>query len=176
MYAPSPDSENYRPKLITPILSKVYEKSVSHKLYSFCEKYGLLPAARFAYRKCLGCTDEFLTISHNFKKSLDAWMESYVVQLYFSAVLDRVSLSLLLFKLKSIGVDGSVLSIFTEFLSDRSHRVVVDGAASRWIRIISGVPQGSVMFESWQIDRLLLLPLTGTWLGFRSGAILVHDT
>ena len=33
---------------------------------------------------------------------------------------------------------------FVEFLSDRRQRVVVDGAASEWIPIISGMPQGSV--------------------------------
>ena len=51
----------------------------------------------------------------------------------------------LLFKLKSVGVGGSVLSICTEFLSDRRQRVVVDGAASEWIPIILGVPQGSML-------------------------------
>ena len=48
-------------------------------------------------------------------------------------------------KLKSIGVGGSVLSICTEFLSDPMQRVVVDGAASEWIPIISGMPLGSVL-------------------------------
>ena len=38
-----------------------------------------------------------------------------------------------------------MLSICTEFLSDRGQRVVVDGAASEWIPIISGVPQGDVL-------------------------------
>ena len=33
--APSPDRENYRPISITPIKSKVYEKLISYKLYSF---------------------------------------------------------------------------------------------------------------------------------------------
>ena len=38
----------------------------------------------------------------------------------------------------------SVLSICSEFLSDRRQRVVVDGAASEWVPIIAGVPQWSV--------------------------------
>ena len=47
---PSPDKKHYRPISITHILSKVYEKLVSHKLFSFYEKYGLLPADQPAYR------------------------------------------------------------------------------------------------------------------------------
>ena len=126
---PFPDRKNYRPISITPILFKVYEKLVSQKLSSFCEKCGLLPAAQFVFRKGPGSTDALLTISHHLQKSLDAGMESYIVQLDFSAAFERVSHSGLLFKLKSIGVSGSVLSICTKFLSDRRQRVVVDRAA-----------------------------------------------
>ena len=81
--APSPDTENYRPILITPILSKVNEKLVSHKLPGFCRKYGLLPAAQFAYIKGLGCTHALLSVSHHLQQSLDAGMESYIVQVDF---------------------------------------------------------------------------------------------
>ena len=72
-------------------------------------------------------------------------MESYIVQLDFTAAFNRVSHSGLLFKLKSIGVGGSVLPICTEFLSDCRQGIVFDGAASEWIPIISGMPQGSVL-------------------------------
>ena len=72
-------------------------------------------------------------------------MESYIVHLADSAAFDRVSHIGLLFKLKSVGVGGSVLSICTEFRSDLRQRGVVDGAAREWIPIISGVPQGSVL-------------------------------
>ena len=104
-----------------------------------------MPAAQFAYRKGLGFTDALLTISHHFQKSLDAGKESYIVQLDFSAAFDRESHGVLLFKLKSIGIGVSALSICTEFLSDRRQSIVVDGAASEWIPIISGMPQGSVL-------------------------------
>ena len=84
------------------------------------------------------------------------------MQLDFSAAFDRVSHSDLLFKLKSIDVGGSVLSICREFLSKRRQRVVVDGAANEW-------PQGSVlghllfnlytseMFERWRTDYMPML-------------------
>ena len=57
-------------------------------------------------------------------------MESYIIHLDFSATFDSASHSDLLFKLKSIGVGSSVLSICRELLSNRRQRVVVDGATS----------------------------------------------
>ena len=62
-------------------------------------------------------------------------MRSYIVQLDFSAAFDRVSHCCHLFKLKSIGVGGIVLSICRGFLSDRRQRVLVDGATNEWIPI-----------------------------------------
>ena len=48
---------------------------------------------------------------HHLQRSLDAGMESYIVQLDYSVAFDRAGHSGLLFKYKSIGVGGSVLSI-----------------------------------------------------------------
>ena len=143
-------------------------------------------------------------ISHNLQESLDAGMESYIVQFDFSTAFDRGNHSGLLFKLKSI-VGLSVMPICTKFLANFWHRVVVAVSAREWIPIISGMPQGSVlgpllfilytseMFELVEntlfayadhstllavvhkpaelfASLLLLPPLTGSWLGFMSGA------
>ena len=119
----------------------MYEKLVSHKLYTFCKKWVFLPAAQFPDREDLGCTDALLTISHRLQKSLDIGMECYFILFGFSAAFYAVCHSGLLFKFKSIGIGGSVLSICREFLCNRRQLVLVDGATSEWIPIVSGVPQ-----------------------------------
>ena len=84
-----------------------------------------------------GCTDALLTISHHLQKSLDAGMiEFYIVQLDFRATFDRVSYSGLLIKFKSIGVDGIMLFICNECLSNRRQRVVVVRVTSVVVRFL----------------------------------------
>ena len=66
------------------------------------------------------------------------------MQINFSAVFDRVNHLGILYKLCSVGIGGSVLSILTQFLSNRSQLVMVDGCRSKLVNIELGVPQGSV--------------------------------
>ena len=58
---------------------------------------------------------------------------------------DRVNHLGILYKLCTVGIGGSVLSIFAQFLSNRSQHVMVDGCQSKLASDVSGVPQGSVL-------------------------------
>ena len=62
-----------------------------------------------------------------------------------SAAFDRVNHLGILYKLCFVGIVGSVLFILTQFLSNRSHHVMVDGCRSKLVNVVSGVPQGSVL-------------------------------
>jgi hypothetical protein len=141
----SADVRDYRPISITPILSKVYEKLLSHKLASYCESRGLFPARQFSYRKGLGCVDALLSVSHVMQSSLDTGAECRLVQLDFSAAFDRVSHTGLLYRLQCLGVGDRFLGVCREFLSGRKQKVVVDGSSSGAVDVVSGVPQGSVL-------------------------------
>ena len=44
-----------------------------------------------------------------------------------------------------MGIGGSVLSILTQFLSNQSQNVMVDGCRSKLVNIVSCVLQGSVL-------------------------------
>ena len=67
------------------------------------------------------------------------------MQIDFSAAFDRVNHLGILYKLGSVGIGGSVLSILTQFLSNRSQQVMVDGCRSKLVNVVSGVPQGNVL-------------------------------
>ena len=62
------------------------------------------------------------------------------MQIDFSAVFDRVNRLGILYKLCSVDIGGSVLSILTQFLSNRSQQIVVDGCRSKLVNVVSGVP------------------------------------
>ena len=66
--------------------------------------------------------------------------EARIVQIDFSASFDRVNHQGILFRLCSVGVGGSVLSVLTQFLSNRSQYVVVDGYRSKLVNLVAGVP------------------------------------
>ena len=67
------------------------------------------------------------------------------MQIDFSAAFDRVNHLGILYKLCSVGIGDSVASIFTQFLSNRSQHVMVDGCWSKLGNVVSGVLQGSVL-------------------------------
>ena len=79
------------------------------------------------------------------QKSLDAGGEVRMIGLDFSAAFDRVNHNALIFKLRQMGVGGALLSIVTEYLTNRLQRVSVDGYYSEYRNVISGVPQGRVL-------------------------------
>ena len=125
------------------MLSKVFERLVSVRLGRFMEGRGVLPTTQFDYRKGLGTCDALLCVAHTLQSALEMGQEARIVQIDFSAALDRVNHKGILFKLCSVGVGGSVLSVLTQCLSNRSQYVVVVDCRSKLFNVVSGVPQGS---------------------------------
>ena len=67
------------------------------------------------------------------------------MQIDFSAAFDRVNHQGIIYRLCSMGIGGSVLSILTQFLSNPSQHVMVDGCRSKLVDVVSKVSQGSVL-------------------------------
>ena len=124
---------------------------MSVRLRRFIECSGVLSTTQFAYWKGLGTCDALLCVSQTLESTLESGQEARIVQIDFSAAFDRVNRPVIPYKICSVGIGGSVLSILTQFLSNRSQHVMVDDCRSKLVNVVSGVPQGNVL------DQLLFL-------------------
>ena len=83
--------------------------------------------------------------THQLQSDLEMRQEARMFQIDLNAAFDRANHYGILFKLCSVGVGGSVLSVLTQFLSNRSQYVVVNGCRNKLVNVVSGVPLGSVL-------------------------------
>ena len=109
------------------------------------ERSGVLPTTQFAYRKGLGTCDAPSFTSHTLQSAFGSGQGARIMEIDFSAAFDRVTHLGILNKLCSVGIGCSVLSLLTQFLSNRSQHIMVNGCRSKLINVVSGVPQGSVL-------------------------------
>ena len=77
----------------------------------------MLPTTLFAYREGLGSCDALLCVSHTLQSALESGQEARIVQIDFSTASDRVNHKGILYKLCSVGIGGSVLTILTQSVS-----------------------------------------------------------
>ena len=73
--SPSSIPSEYRPILITPVLSKVFECLLAKHLNAFAETNDLFSCLQFGFHKGLDTCDAFLTITSVVEKSLDTGLK-----------------------------------------------------------------------------------------------------
>ena len=115
------------PISITSVLSKVFDRLLSVCLGQFMERNGVFPTTQFAYWKDLGTCDALLCMSHTLQSALESGQEARIMHIDFSAAFDIVKNQGILYRLCLVGIGGSVLSILTQFMSNQSQHVMVDG-------------------------------------------------
>ena len=105
----------------------------------------LLPPNQYGFVKGSSTDAQLLDIKHLIATALDSRLTSKLLFLDVSKAFDRVWHKALLFKLQRLGIRGKLLDWFANYLTIRYQRVVLRGIYSKWIQILAGVPQGSLI-------------------------------
>ena len=139
--------KNYRPINLLPIFSKVFERLVFNTLFNFFLQNKLFTPCQSGFIPGDSCVSQLLSITHEIYKSFDCHPPTDMrgTFLDISKAFDKVWHEGLIFKLKTYGVEGNLLKLLENYLTDRQQRVVLNGRTSSWQNVYAGVPQGSVL-------------------------------
>ena len=136
---------NYRPISLTSHIIKIFERILRAHIVKHLEINKLLCANQHGFRPGRSCLTQLLKhidrILNNFLNGQD----TDCIYLDFSKAFDKVSHDILIAKLYQYGIRGKLLSWFKSYLSDRDQTVVVNGSHSYQAKVLSGVPQGTVL-------------------------------
>ena len=130
----------------------------------------------FIYREGQGTVVmQFYVCPIHCKNALESGHEARIVLIDFNVASGRVNQQGILDKLDFVGIGNSVLSILTQFLSNQSQHVMVDGCRSKLVNIVPGVPQGIVLglllFRLYTSE--LFSILENTLIGYADGSTLM---
>ena len=139
------DPCNYRPVSLTCICCKILEHIVYSSISDHLASFNILCNEQHGFCNKRSCETQLITTVNDFAKCLNQKGQCDVLLLDFSKAFDKVPHSRLYYKLQHYGIDGPVLLWVKSFLSCRSQYVVLEGKNSISTKVLSGVPQGTVL-------------------------------
>jgi hypothetical protein len=139
------DPNNYRPVSLTSQLCKIMESIVRDHLLQFITTNNIISPTQHSFMPKRSCSTQLVEAIEDWMEALDEGDCVDVIYLDFSKAFDSVPHRRLLMKMRGMGITGPILRWCESFLQNRKQRVVLNGEASAWTPVISGVPQGSII-------------------------------
>jgi hypothetical protein len=130
-------ASNYRPVSLTSICCKIEEHILVSSMLKHLARYD----CQHGFRARRSCKTQMLTIIHELAAGIDGGKQFDLAMLDFSKAFDRAPHQRLLRKIEHYGMRWMTYAWIADFLHDRKQQVVVDGATTTTVPVISGVPQ-----------------------------------
>ena len=138
-------ADNYRPVSLLCILGKIFERIIFKHVYNHFWENSLISRWQSGFLPGFSTVTQLLEMYHQFYNAINEGKDVRIVYLDISKAFDRVWHKGLLFKLNKFGIGGKLLKWFSDYLSNRYQRVIINGQCSDWLKVTAGVPQGSVL-------------------------------
>ena len=139
------DPSMYRPVSLTSQLVKLLERIIRMYLVPFIELNLILPESQHGFRPNRSAVSQLLEQYENTIDAIGNGHNMDIVMLDYAKAFDKINISKLLYKLKSIGIGGEIGKWLGNFLIKRTQRIANEGHLSSESTVLSGVPQGTIL-------------------------------
>jgi len=135
--------ENYRPVSLTSQCCKLLEAIIRDNMIEYLEKSKIVTDSQHGFRTGRSCLSNLLSFFDQVSEGVDTGTAIDVIYLDFAKAFDKVPHERLLYKLEKFGIRGKLLLWIRSWFCKRLQRVCLEGVASEWVEVLSGVPQCS---------------------------------
>ena len=111
---------NYRPISLLITISKLLEKVIYRRVYSFLEKYNILFQSQYGFRSNHNCEHAILELTGKILQACEKREHPVCIFLDLSKAFDTLNHQVLLCKLDKIGIHGISNNWFESYLSGHS--------------------------------------------------------
>ena len=112
----------YRPVSLLPVCSKILERLIYNLVYKHIRDNNVLSPNQSGFCKGDSSINQLLSITYNTFHCFVERMETIAIFLDISKASDKVWHKGLLYKLSQYGFTGNLLTLLTDFLSNRKQR------------------------------------------------------
>jgi hypothetical protein len=121
------------------------ERIIKAKIMEYLYKYNLITPSQHGFVSNKSCTTNLLETLDIITSCSAINIAVDILYADYAKAFDKVNHRFLCFKLLAYGFGEKIRNWINSFLTNRKQRVVIGKIMSRWSRVRSGVPQGSVL-------------------------------
>ena len=114
-------------------------------MFEFFIQNNLITPNQSGFKTGDSCINQLISITHEIYKSFDDGYEVRGVFLYIWKAFDKVCHQGVHYKLRQNGISSQLLNTLTDFLDNKTRRVMLNGQYFSWAEVEAEVPQGSIL-------------------------------
>ena len=133
---------NYRPISLTSV---IMEKLQVNSMMLFLQSNHLISKNQFGFMSRRSTCSQLLATLNDWTLAVNNHAKVDTVYIDFAKAFDSISHIKLLTKIHAYGVDTNLLNWISNFLSERTQFLYIGNTFSKFLPVLSGVSQGSVL-------------------------------
>ena len=137
------NTSNYRPISLLTSFSKIFERVIYNRLYSYLIANNILYKKQFGFQNNTSTEHAILDFTHSIFSNFDKNYFTLGIFMDLSKAFDTVDHDILISKLSYYGIKGNLNKLIKDYLTNRKQYVI--DKSNGLLDIYCGVPQGSIL-------------------------------